>query len=193
MSGVGPQPGYSVVNEQHGVLWQAARRGSLFRGGNQAVVATAMTAGLPTAYTGGLILYNPVASTKNLSIREAAFGLIVANAAAGVIGLGVARSASALTGTLTTITASNALVGSTATPQGVLYSSASITLPTAPVLAAVLDVALTGAITTATLGGLNITAIAGGIQLTPGAYCVFTCTAAVTANSFVGSFTWEEV
>lgn len=193
MSGVGPQPGYSVVNEQHGVLWQAARRGSLFRGGNQAVVATAMTAGLPTTYTGGLVLYNPLTSTKNLSIREAAFGLVVAQAAAGVMGLSVAYAATAPTGTLTAITPQNALVGSTATAQGKLYSSASITLPTAPVLSLVLDVALTGAITTATLAGLNITTVAGGIQLIPGAYCVFTCTAAVTASSFVGSFTWEEV
>lgn len=193
MSGVGPQPGYGVVNEQHGVLWQAARRGALYRGGNQAVVATAMTAGLPTTYTGGLILYNPVASTKNLSIREVSFGLIVAQAAAGVIGLGVNRSASALTGTLTTITAQNALVGSSATPQGVLYSSPSVTLPTAPVLVTLLGTGYTGAITTIPLDGPNIASVGGGIQLTPGAYCVFTCSAAVTANSFFGSFTWEEI
>ena len=192
MSGVGPQPGYGVVNEQHGILWSAARKGTLFRGGNQAVVATGMTAGLPTTYTGGLVLYNPLTSTRNLSIREATFGLIVAQVAAGIMGLGVAYSGTAISGTLTAVPAVNALVGSSATPQGKLYSSASITLPVAPTLACVLDVALTGAITVSTLAGLNINEIKGGIELQPGAYCVFTCSAAVTASSFFGAFTWEE-
>ncbi len=193
MSGVGPQPGYGIVNEQHGVLWNAARRGSLFRGGNQAVVVTAMTAGLPTTYTGGLVLYNPLTSTTNLSIREAAFSFIVAQAAASVIGLGVAYSATALTGTLTAVPAANALVGSSATPQGKLYSSASITLPTAPVLVATLGVQYTGAITTIPVDGPNVVTIAGGIELKPGAYCVFTSSAAGIASSFFGSFCWEEV
>jgi len=192
MSGVGPQPGYGTVNEQHGILWQAARKGSLFRGGNQAVVVTAMTAGLPTAYTGGLMLYNPLTSTKNLSIREASFGFIVAQTAAAVIGLGVAYAATAPTGTLTAITPANALVGSTATAQGKLYSSASITLPTAPVLAAILATNTTGAITTIPVDGPNIVTIAGGIELMPGAYCVFTTSATGIASSFFGSFTWEE-
>jgi hypothetical protein len=192
MSGVGPQPGYGTVNEQHGILWQAARKGSLFRGGNQAVVVTAMTAGLPTAYTGGLMLYNPLASTRNLSIREAAFATTVLQGAAGVLGLATARSASALGGTLTVVPNANALVGSSATSQGILYSSASVTLPVAPVQVAILDVLLTGALTTSTVGGLNITTIAGGIELQPGGYCCFVCSAAVTASSFMGTFTWEE-
>jgi hypothetical protein len=193
MSGVGPQPGYSIVNEQHGILWQAARRGSLFRGGNQAVVVTTMTAGLPTTYTGGLVLYNPLTSTKNLSIREVAFSFIVGQTAATTVGLAVARSASALTGTLTVVPNSNALVGSSATSQGVLYSSASITLPTAPVLVANLGTQYTGAITTVPFDGPNIVPIAGGIQLTPGAYCVFTSSATGIASSFFGQFAWEEV
>jgi hypothetical protein len=193
MSGVGPQPGYGVVNEQHGVYWQAARRGILFRGGNQTAVVTAMTAGLPTTYTGGLVLYNPLTSTKNLSIREASFGLIVAQAAAGTIGLAVAQSATPISGTLTPVPAQNALVGSSAVAQGKLYSSASITLPTAPIMVATLGTAYTGAITTIPLDGPNVVQISGAIQLTPGAYCVFVCTAAVTASSFTGQLVWEEI
>jgi|GEM_PF-4777890 len=193
MSGTGPQPGYGVVNEQHGVLWQAARRGSLFRGGNQTAVVTAMTAGLPTTYTGGLILYNPVASTKNLSIREVSFGVVAVQVAVGTLGLAVAQSASALTGTLTAVPITNALVGSSATAQGKLYSSASITLPTAPVLVATLGTLYTGAATVIPVDGPNVVPIGGGIQLTPGAYCCFVCTVAVTASSFTGQIVWEEI
>lgn len=194
MAGVGPQPGImGTVNEQHGILWSAARRGILYRGGNQAVVATAMTAGLPTTYTGGLMLYNPLTSGTSLSIREVAFSFIVAQTAATVIGLAVARSATAPTGTLTVVPNANALVGSSATSKGILYSSASITLPTAPVLVANLGVQYTGAITTIPVDGPNIVTIAGGIELQPGAYCVFTTSATGIANSFFGSFTWEEI
>jgi hypothetical protein len=174
-------------------MWFAARRGKLFRGGNQAPVPTAMTAGLPTTYTGGLVLYNPVASTASLSIREVAFGFVVAQTAAATVGLAVARSASALTGTLTVVPNQNALVGSSATSQGILYSSASITLPTAPVLVANLGTQYTGAITTVPFDGPNIVPIAGGIELAPGAYCVFTTTATGIASSFTGQFVWEEI
>jgi hypothetical protein len=194
MAGVGPQPGIlGTVNEQHGILWAAARRGKLFRGGNQAAVATAQTAGLPTTYTGGLILYNPLTSGCYLSIREVAFSYIVAQTAASVIGLGVAQSASALTGTLTVVPNANALVGSATVSKGVLYSSASITLPVAPVLVANLGVQFTGAITTIPLDGPNIVQIGGGIELAPGGYMVFTSSAAGIANSFFGSCTWEEI
>lgn len=194
MAGVGPQPGImGTVNEQHGVLWAAARRGTLFRGGNQAAVVTAMTAGLPTTYTGGLVLYNPLASGVSISIREAAFSFIVAQTAVSVIGLGVARSASAITGTLTTIPTQNALVGSSAVSKGILYSSVSLTLPTAPALVANLGVQFTGAITTIPLDGPNVVTIGGGIELQPGAYCVFTSSAAGIASSFLGQFVWEEI
>lgn len=193
MSGVGPQTGYGTVNEQHGVLWQAARRGQLYRGGNQAAVATAMTAGLPTTYTGGLVLYNPVTSTASLSIREVAFNFVVAQTAVAVVGLAVAASATPISGTLTAVPIQNALVGSGATPQAKLYSSASITLPVAPVLVATLGTQYTGAVTTIPVDGPNVVTIAGGIELSPGSYCVFTSSATGVANSFIGQFVWEEI
>jgi len=193
MAGVGPQPGYGTVNQQFGPLRYAARRGSLFRGGNQAVVATALQTGLTTASTGGLILYNPLTSTVNLSILEAAFGFIVAQTAAGVIGLAVGSAATAPTGTLTAITPVNALVGSTKTPSGKLYSSATITLPAAPVLAKILTTVDTGAITVAPNGGPAASDVAGAIELTPGSYCLFVSSGASVASSFFGSYLWEEV
>jgi hypothetical protein len=193
MAGVGPQPGYGVVNQQFGPLRYAARRGSLFRGGNQAVVATALQTGLTTASTGGLILYNPLTSKVNLSILEAAFGFIVAQTAAGVIGLAVGYNATtAPTGTLTAITPVNALAGSSVAPVGKLYSSATITLPTAPVLAKILTTVETGAITVAPNDGPATSNIGGGIELTPGSYCLFVSSGASVASSFFGSFAWEE-
>jgi hypothetical protein len=194
MAGVGPQPGIlGTVNEQHGILWSAARRGILFRGGNQAVVATAQTAGLPTAYTGGLVLYNPVGSGVYLAIREAHFSYTVAQTSVAVIGLATNQSATALTGTLTAVPIANALVGSSATPAGKLYSSASITLPVAPVLVAQLGVQFTGATTTIPVDGPNVVQINGGIELAPGGYCVFTSSVAGVASSFLGTFVWEEI
>jgi hypothetical protein len=193
MAGVGPQPGYGVVNQQYGNLRYAAKRGNLFRGVNQAVVATAMTAGLPTTYTGGLVLANPTASTVHLSILEAGFAFIAAQANASVIGLGVAQSGTALTGTLTAVPIQNALVGSSATPVAKLYSSATITLPVAPVLSRILTTVDTGALTTGLNEGPGSVNINGGIELIPGAYCVFLSSATGTASSFLGSFTWQEV
>ena len=193
MSGVGPQPGYGLINQQHGPLRYAAKRGILYRGGNQAVVTTAFTSGVPTTYTGGLVLYNPTTSEVNLSIREAAFGFVVAQTNAAVISLGVAASATALTGTLTAVTSANSLVGSTATPTGLLSSSASITLPVAPVLVRQLGTVDTGALTVVTAEGAGTVDIGGGIELSPGSYCVFLSSATGTASSFFGAFTWEEI
>ncbi len=194
MAGVGPQPGYGVVNQQHGRLRYAARIGNLYRGGNQAIVTTAMTAGLPTTYTGGLVLYNPLTSTVRLSILEAGLAFVVAQpSAASVVGLGVAHSASALAGTLTAVASVNALVGSSNTPVGLLYSSASITLPAAPKLARILTTVDTGALTTEVGSGLPTYDIGGGIELEAGSYCVFVVTAADAGSSFMGSLTWEEI
>ena len=182
---------YGVMN--HGLLYTPASSARLFSAGNQAVVATALAAGLPTAYTGGLVLYNPLASTVNLSILRASFRFVLPQTNVAVIGLGVAQSGTALTGTLTAVASASNNVGSAATAQGKLYSSASVTLPVAPYLARVLGSVDTVTPTTG-LGSLQGESdIAGGIILTPGAYCVFTSSAAGTASSFFGNFVWEEV
>jgi len=182
---------YGVQN--HGLLYTPASSARLFSGGNQAVVATALAAGLPTTYTGGLVLYNPLASTANLSIVRAKVSFIAPQTNVALIGLGVAQSGTALAGTLTAVASVSNNVGSAATAQGKLYSSASITLPVAPYL-----VRTFGSVDTLTPAtGLGSAPgdldVAGGIILTPGAYCVFTSSAAGTASSFFGSFVWEEV
>lgn len=186
-------PGYLNV-ALHGKYYQPTFSGRQFSGGNQAVVATALPAGLTASYTGGLVLYNPLASTANLAINNAAFAFILAQTNASVIGLGVGYSGTvAPTGTLTQITPQPGNPGSSATPQGLLYSSAAITLPVVPTLVRLLGVVDTGALTVGTLGASVNNDIGGAIILPPGGYVCFTSTAAGTASSFLGSFTWEEI
>lgn len=184
--GLGPTPAT-------GQLYTGALQGQLFRGGNQAVVATAMTAGLPTAYTGGLVLWNPVASPNNLIIQRAKAAFIIAQTNASVIGLGVGPVGVAPTGTLTVVPSQQSYSASAATASGILYSSASITLPAAPVLAEIIGTVNTGAETTE-VDSVSLTSdLQGGIIIPPGAFACFTSTATGTASSFFGSFTWLEL
>jgi hypothetical protein len=80
----------------------------------------------------------------------------------------------------------NVAPGSTTLPQAKLYSSASITLPAAPVVAKPLG-------SFSKFGGSVDVDLAGQIILQPGGYAVFTSTAAGTASSSLFSFTWEEM
>jgi len=184
---------YGVDN--HGKYFQPAASLRAYRGGNQAAVATAMSAGLPTTYTGGLILYNPLASTSVLAINRVSFLFIVAQTNVSAIGLGLGYSGSvAPTGTLTVVASRSSNVGSSApTAQGVLYSSASVTLPVAPYLGRLLGTVDTLTPALGVGSGTGTFDIAGGIILQPGAFCCFTSTAAGTASSFLGEFAWEEV
>ena len=184
--------GYYTV-ALHGRYYQPTFLGRAFRGGNQAAVATALTAGLPTTYTGGLVLYNPASSGVNLAINQASYAFVVAQTNASMIGLGVGYSASALAGTLTAVASEAGFVNSSpATAQGLLYSSASITLPVAPYLACQLGVVDTGALTTGPNGAAVTVDLGGSIILGPGAYACFLSSAAGTASSFLGAFAWEE-
>jgi hypothetical protein len=183
---VGPNPGY-------GTAFNAANSGALFIGGNQAVVATALTAGVPTAYTGGLILYNPLGNTgNNLVILRAQVAFILAQTNPAVISLGVGYSASPLTGTLTAVPAVNGNAGSPATPTGLLYSSASVTLPAAPVRAGIIGAVNTGAETVGLASPNLALDVNGSIILQPGGYACILSSAAGTASSMLATFTWVE-
>ena len=159
-------PGYLNV-ALHGKYYQPTYASRQFSGGNQAVEATALPAGLTASYTGGLVLYNPrpLLSMPLLAVG-AAFAFILAQTNASVIGLGVGYSATvAPTGTLTQITPQPGNPGSSATPQGLLYSSAAITLPVVPTLVRLLGVVDTGALTVGTLGASVNNDIGGAIIL----------------------------
>lgn len=171
--------------------YQSSSLGRFFSGGNAAVVATALSAGVPTTYTGGLVLANPTTSSVNLVLSNVTAAFIVAQANASAISLGIGKSSSALAGTLTVVPSISDSLNST--PVGILYSSASITLPTAPTPARLIGAVATGALTTEILGNSLSLNLQGGIILPPGGFACILSSAAGTASSFLGSFTWSEV
>lgn len=178
-----------LTSQNRGAYFESANAGRAFSGGNQAAVATAFTAGLPTTYTGGLVLANPTNSTINVSINTASIAVLTNPTTTSTLGLAVAHSASALSGTLTAITPVCSKVGSSAAPQAKLYSSASVTLPVAPVLVKNLVTVAKGGTTTAE----NVYPIGGQIVLEPGSYCVVVSSGTGVASAFLGSFGWEEI
>ena len=180
-------------NVGSGLYYPTAIQGNMYSGGNQAVVATALAAGLPTAHTGGLVLANPAASGVNLVLQRASAAFIVAQTNAAAIGLGVGFSATALAGTLTAVASKNVNPGSSNTASGLLYSSAAITLPVAPYLARLIGSVDTGALTTEVNGSALALDLQGSVILPPGGFACFVSSAAGTASSFFGAFIWVEL
>jgi hypothetical protein len=182
-----------IVDELYGPQYESTYRGQTYHGANQAVVATALQTALTATATGGLILSNPLGNTKNLVVRNCAIGLLVAQTNASIMGLMYAYSPSvAIAGTLTVVASQAGLVnGPGAT--GVLYSSASVTLQSTPVLARVIGSLGTGALTTQISSGLGPVDLGGSLVLVPGAALAFYGTGAGTASSLLFSFGWAEV
>ena len=180
-------------NPANGQFYPGAINGTLFMGSNQAVVTTALTAGVPTAYTGGLVLANPTTSPVNLIIQRVQAAFVVAQTNAAVISVGIGHSSSALSGTLTVVASTPAVAGSSAVANGLLYSSASVTLPVAPYLARIIGSVATGALTTEVDASNLALDIQGGIILPPGGFACFLSSATGTASSFFGSFVWTEL
>lgn len=184
-----------VVDEFAGPQYEAAYRGQTFFGANQAVVATALAAGLTATNTGGLVLNNPIGNTKNLVLRAVSVGIILAQTNAAVLSIGVGFSPTvAIGGTLTAITPQSALVGAAgqAATAG-LYSSASITLQATPVYARHIASVSTGALTVGQGISLGPIDLQGGIVLQPGAYANIISSAAGTASSLFFAFLWNEI
>jgi hypothetical protein len=182
-----------IASEAHGRYYEPAYRGQLFGGSTGGAVATALAAGLVTAYTGGMVLYNPIGSSVNLSLTKVGVAFVLAQTNAAAIGVAVGQSSTAISGTLTSVSPRSMKIGGNAAPVAGLYSSASITLPVAPTLAALIGTVDTGALTVGTFGGTSLIDLEGSILLPPGAYAVIYSSAAGTASSLVASMMWEEI
>jgi hypothetical protein len=183
-----------IVSELHGTGYVKAYGGSMFMGSNQAVVATALQTGLTATATGGLILSNPLSNNKNLVVRSAAIGLLVAQTNASVMGLMLAYSPSvAIGGTLTVVASQNCLPQTGGVASGILYSSASVTLQSTPILARVIGSFGTGALTTQTSSGIGPVDLQDSIIIQPGAALAFYGTGAGTASSLLFSYVWSEI
>lgn len=184
--------GDAVVSELEPRYYEATYRGMAFSGANQALVGTAIATGLTATYTGGLVLSNTFGNPVNVVLTKVAYGAALVQTNASVIGLMVGQSSTALAGTVTSVTPTSDLVGSGIAPYAVLASSASITLPTTPVLKRVLGFLGTGAVTVDQTT-LTVVDLEGSIILPPGGYCAFYSSAAGTASSLIFSMSWIEV
>lgn len=185
--------GELIKSDLHGRYYEQAYRKSSFGGSTGGVVATALAAGLVTAMTGGLVLANPVGNSFNLVLQKVGISFVLAQTNASTIGIMVGQSSTALSGTLTSMTPRCKNIGSNAAPTGLLYSSASITLPVAPTLDTILGTVDTGALTVSTSGVSGTTDLEGSIILPPGAFAAIYSSAAGTASSLIAAFGWEEV
>ena len=151
-----------------------------------AVVGQTTTVGTATTYT-GLCLTNPVGSGVNLVLTNVGAAFSVAFSAAAAVGLMQGLSTTAVTHT-TPVTPTNQINAGT----GKALVDSAATLPATPVVARILDVGLTGAITTTPGAGGNFAIQEGEIVVPPGGFlAVYTSTASGT-NGGNFSFTWEE-
>jgi len=185
--------GEAIVSELHGRYYEQTYRLASFAGGTAGVVATALSTGLATTYTGGLVLYNPYGNSYNLVLQKVGVSFVLAQTNASAIGIMTGQSSTALSGTLTAMNMQSSLVGSGANPTGILYSSASITLPVAPILRNIIGTVDTGALTVGVSGIPGTTDFEGSIILAPGAFACIYSSAAGTASSLIATMQWEEV
>lgn len=181
------QQGDVIQSELHGRYYEATYRKTMYTG---TVAGNTTVAGSTTAFTGGIILYNPPTSTVNLVVNKVGLGFIVAFGSASAIGLQTGQSYTPITnGSTTGVTRTGQFVGQPA-GQGQVYSAA--TLPVTPTLTTVLSSGLTGAITTQ-VQTPNFYDLEGSIVLPPGAFvCSYTSAASGSSAAYL-SIQWEEV
>ena len=195
-----PQAGFRMINTQdmavsevHGRYYESTYRGGRYAGAMQAVIATALQTGLTASLTGGLVLYNPNGSGVNAVLEKVGYATnIIAQSSAGIVGIGVGQSTTAMGGTLTSVNPKSRKLGSGLTPVCGLVSSATITAPVAPTLDTILTGVDTGAITVGFNNGGNFD-FEGGLLLPPGAFACFVASAGLVASSYMFSMQWEEV
>jgi hypothetical protein len=178
--------GEFIVSDAHGRYHEAVSRGNCWTGANTAAQATSTASATAT----GLILTNPAASGKLISILDIIVGVGAAVAAAFEVGLfaNVASQTQAAVTQTTPITPRNALIGSGAIGVGLLASAA--TLPAAPVHIRTL---LASGWVTATAQSQEVAKdeVAGCICLLPNT--AVSVQSVVGTQSIIASITWEEI
>ena len=182
-----------IVSELHARGYESTLRGHRFGAAMQAVLATATVAGLTTTLTGAITLYNPVTSPVNLVVEKFGIGFVLAPAAPLVYGLATGQSQTAISGTLTALTPKSKNVSAgVAAGVGIVYSSASLTLPVQPTVDTVLGTLDQGAVTV-TNSAMSYFDLNGSLIIGPGSYACFWTSAVLLASAYIASFEWEEV
>lgn len=179
--------GDTIMSQFAGRDYETCYRRQLFSAANQS--ATTTSAGLATTHT-GLVLSNPVGSTVNLVLDKVGFHFGVAFPAAASIGLMCGYNSSTNVTHTTPVTPRSNYFGIGSAGVGLV--DAASTLPTAPIVTHIFTSGLTGAITTAIIGTVQVYDLEGSIILPPGAYAaIYTSTASGT-SSFQGAMQWME-
>lgn len=178
----GGRNGETIVGDAHGRYYEAASRGKVYVGGNQA--ATAFSVALNTTYT-GVVLANPVNSGFNLALLQASLVLTVAPVAIASIALFGGYVQGGITVHTTPLVPWSTLLGNTG---GIAKISAAATLVGTPLWLP----GLKGGFTAGALSadGAALADIGGSIIVPPGAYVGI---GALTAVTGMGSLVWEEV
>lgn len=179
--------GAQRVQDAHGRYFDSAMRNQMYFATSGGAAGVTTTAALATTHT-GLVVSNPVGSNTWLVVNKVSWAWSVIAAAVNNLGLAVGYNA-VTNVTHTTPTAVNRTIFSGVNNGGVAFADISSTLPTAPVLYALL--ANTPAATTNPPGG--ILDLDGALILPPGAYlCSFSVTASAAAATW-WMFQWEEL
>jgi len=158
--------GEDIVSELHGRYYEATYRRSMFTAGVSTLIATATTASPTTTITGAQVLYNPIGNTVNVVLNKVALGFALANLA-GVVGIATGYNGStAISGTLTTVTATpkSRFVGPGAALATTGFAMQQMTYD-----------------------------LEGGIILPPGGYATIWSNFIIPASSLLSTFQWEEV
>jgi hypothetical protein len=177
----------TVVMDAHARYQEAVFRGNVFIAAQQASAVT--PAGLSTAVSTTVSLYNPIASGKNLVIWDvgACIGAAIGSAVAGVIFLAAGVGPNIATPTTTTaLTPVNALLNGATSNVGKPFSLGTYT--TAPVIIRSLTGYSGGALASVDNDGWY--PIDGAIIIPPGAWI---CVGATSAITLLSSITWEEI
>lgn len=175
--------GELMISETRGRYAELTSRGRVFLAANQAATALSLLSATAT----GLILTNPAGSGKNLELLEICIAL--ATAPAGVATIALAANVNTVAAAVvhgTPLIVRPALLGSSATPVGLVDGAA--TLPAAPVVVRGIGggPVATGSVTAPFIKD----EVAGAIMLSPGT--AISLSAFTTAISVIASFTWAE-
>ena len=180
----GSSDGVAFSDGIHGSMFAAAKAGRLFKGANQAAVATSTT--LNTTWT-GLGISNPSGNSKVFNIRRFSWMLSVVGPAAGALGLVLTTHAAGAFASA--VSAVNAYTGVATGSTAILDNGATVVAGT---IVEPITTYGTGAITTWQGAGWQSACFDGSLIVPPG-YCLITDTTTACTAAFLFGFVWEEV
>jgi hypothetical protein len=176
---LGGRQGEAIVAELHGKWYSAALNGKLFIG---STAAAGTTIPISSATAATFALYNPASSGKNIELARYTLSPNNATLVVSAVQLGIATGIATPAGTA--LTPRSALLGNSATPQGLLYSAATIVATTS-------FYHMFGVSATAGLAGPLLHDFDGSVLLAPGSLVHVTGTAA-QSQAHAQTFVWAE-